>query len=195
MHDRAQKRGYEEEFDVQAIAREFGENDYMKVLNAGKILEKRGFVIANFDAGQGIHAWLTGEGSLAVEQGGLTGIIHEFRRSPANFLVMDHSTHIHGSSQNIAINSQLGSQSITSSTSALSPEVADLLDRIAMQLREATRVSETDRQALLNDLLTLRSELQRPTRRWGVIGDLLDSLANVAEISGLVMQLTGWLPR
>ena len=108
---------------------------------------------------------------------------------------MDHSTHIHGSSQKIAINSQLGSQSITSSTSALPPEVADLLDRIAMQLREATRVSETDRQALLNDLLTLRSELQRPTRQWGVIGDLLDSLANVAEISGLVMQLTGWLPR
>ena len=45
MYDRAQKRGYEEEFDVQAIAREFGENDYMKVLNAGKILEKRGFVM------------------------------------------------------------------------------------------------------------------------------------------------------
>jgi hypothetical protein len=113
MYDLAQTQGYAEQFDVRAIAREFGEHEYMKVFNASKVLEDKGWILANFTMDEGIHAFLTGEGSIAVERGGITGIIHAFRQNPRRFLVVDQSTHYHGpiSGQNIALNSQVGSVS------------------------------------------------------------------------------------
>jgi hypothetical protein len=139
-----------------------------------------------------------GRGAHAVEQGGLTGIISEYRRDPKRFLVVDRSTNFYGpiSGQNIAIQSDVGSQSTTSSS--VSPEVMSLLDQISAQLQQAASVSEADRQVLLNDVQTLRSELQRPRQRRGMISDLLSSLGSVAEITSLVMQvmqLTGFLPK
>ena len=195
MYDLAQRKGYSEPFDVRAIAREFGENESMKVFNAGKLLEQRNWIIARFDMGGGIDAWLTGEGAVAVEQGGLPGIIPEFRRDPARFLVVDHSTHYHGaiSGHNIAINSHVGSQSSTSST--LFKEVFTFLNQILTELKQANRLAEADRQDLLDDLQKLRSELQRPTRRAGIIREILSTLANVAEISDLVLKLSPHLPK
>jgi hypothetical protein len=197
LYDRAQIQGYSEDFNVRAIAQEFGETDYGKIYNAAKSLENRNWIIGHFTYPDGIHASLTGDGAMAVEQGGSTGIIPEYRRNPERFLVVDRSTHFHGafSGQNVAINSEVGAQSVTSSASALSPEVATLLDQIFTQLQHAASVNEADRQALLNDLQTLRSEMQRPARRSGMITDLLTSLGSVAEIANLVLQLTAFLPK
>src|SRR5918999_5473542 len=93
LHDLAQTQCYAEEFDVRAIAQEFGEHEYMKVFNASKVLEGKGWILPDYPVGGDIRAFLTGKGSIAVEQGGLTGIIQAFRQNPRRFLVVDQSTH------------------------------------------------------------------------------------------------------
>jgi hypothetical protein len=189
MHDLAQTQGYAEQFDVRAIAREFGEHEYMKVFNASKVLEGKGWILADYDVGEGIHAFLTGPGSIAVDQGGTTGIIHAFRQDPRRFLVVDRSTHYHGpiSGQNLAINSQVGSQSST--FSSVPREVVDMLGRISDQLRRSAELDEAHRHELLNDVQTLLSELQRATPRAGIVRDILSTLANVATIHPWAIQL------
>jgi hypothetical protein len=200
MHDRAQVQGYAQEFDLIAIAHEFGVADNHKVNNAAKVLDGRGLISAGFLYGGGVCAFLTGEGSIAVEQGGTTGIIHAYRHNPQRYLVSvvdhsTHSTHINAplSADNIAINAQMGSQSATSS--ALSPEVLDLLDRISHQLRQSAELTEARRRELLDDIQTLCLELQRAAPRTGMIHELLSPLANIATISDLVIQLYPYLPK
>jgi hypothetical protein len=197
MHDLAQAQGYAQAFDLIAIAHEFGVADNHKVNNAAKVLDGRGLISADFLYGGGVCAFLTGEGSVAVEQGGITGIIHAYRHNPQRYLVsvVDRSTHINAplSTGNIAINSQVGSQSATSS--ALSPEVLDLLDRISNQLRQSAELAEARRRDLLDDIQTLCLELQRAAPRTGMIHELLSPLANIATISDLVIQLYPYLPK
>ena len=192
MHDLAQTQGYAEQFDVRAIAREFGEHEYMKVFNASKVLEGEGWILADYDVGEGIHAFLTGPGSMAVEQGGITGIIHAFRRNPQQYLIalVDQRTQninygsISASGQNIAINAQVGSQSSTSSN--VPHEIIDLLGHISEQLRQS---DETRRHELLDDVQTLLSEFKRATPRAGIVRDILSTFANVATVHPWAVQL------
>jgi hypothetical protein len=86
MYDRAQTQGYEEHFDVRAIAQELGEIDYTKVYRASQVLEQDGLIRADYDVGNGVHAFLAGRGAIAVEHGGHTGILPQFRRNPQRFL-------------------------------------------------------------------------------------------------------------
>jgi len=195
MYDLAQKQGYSEDFDINAIAQEFGETDTHKVSNAARVLEGHGWIDATFEYGGGIHAFLTGPGSIAVEQGGTTGVIHAFRQNPRRFLVVDRSTHYHGpiTGQNIAINAQVGSQSATFST--LSPDVVALMDRIITELKQATELAEDDRREYLDDIQRLRSELQRRTPRVVIVSSILETLGNVATIHPWVKQLWALFPK
>jgi hypothetical protein len=91
------------------------------------------------------------------------------------------------SDSNVAVHSQVGSQSVTSSP--LSPDVNELLERICHELKQNTELAEAHRQELLKDVDTLRSELQRAKPRGGIIREVLSTFGDVASISGLVIQL------
>jgi hypothetical protein len=57
------------------------------VRNVAKSLESRGLIQAVFTDGGTVHASITGDGALLVEQSGNTGVIPAFRSNPNRFLV------------------------------------------------------------------------------------------------------------
>jgi hypothetical protein len=103
----------------------------------------------------------------------------------------DQSTHYHNiSGGNVAINSQVGSQSFTPSPTH---DVIELLNRISSQLAQDSELVEVRRQELLNDVRTLRSELERATPRQGFIRDILSTFGDVSSIASLIITLRQYL--
>jgi hypothetical protein len=191
LYDSANAHGRAEPVDLAAVAAEIGETDPMKVYNAGKALESRGLIRAAFryggDSGGPIDAWITSDGELLVEHGGMTGIIADFRRNPQRFMVsIDQSRHFHGavSNSNIAAHSQVSAQSL-----ALRQEQLAITERIADTIQKDLSLADEQRRHLLADVRTLRDELQRPKPRGGLIRDLLGTLSDVSSIAGLIIQL------
>jgi hypothetical protein len=197
LYDSASARGRGEPVDLAAVAAGLGETDPMKVYNAGKALESRGLIRAAFRyggaAGGPIDAWITGDGELLVEQGGTTGIIADFRRNPQRFMVsIDQSTHFHGtvSNSNIAAHSQVRTQSL-----ALPQEQLEIIDRMADTIQKDSLLAEDQRRDLLEDVRTLRGEIQRLKPRGGLIRDLLGTLSDVSSIAGLIIQLQPYISK
>jgi hypothetical protein len=196
-YDSASARGRGEPVDRAAVAAEFGETDPMKMYNAGKALESRGLIRAAFQyggaAGGPIDVWITSEGELLVEQGGTTGIIADFRRNPQGFMVsIDRSTHFHGtvSTSNIAAHSQVSAQSL-----ALPQKQLAVIERITDTIQKDLSLADEQRCHLLDDVCTLRDELQRPKPRGGLIRDLLGTLSDVSSIAGLIPQLQPYISK
>src|SRR5262249_36915253 len=86
LYDMAEAEGYSRLHDLRQIARQLGVTDDAKVLRIGKMLADRGLIQEAFTF-DGLDACILGPGTLLVEQGGSTGIIHAFRQTPDRFRV------------------------------------------------------------------------------------------------------------
>jgi hypothetical protein len=182
LYDLAESGGHMTLHELNPIAKELGVTDSMKVFNIAKSLEQRGLIKGAF--GRNVSACFTGNGSMFVEQGGDTGIIEEFRHSPARFIV-DQSTHFYGpvSGSNVAAHSTVGSQGVADSN------VERLLKAIVDRLAADSSLDETRRSELRQDIEALRSELQRSSPRRGMLRELLSTLSDVSSIAQLATQL------
>lgn len=183
LYELAESRGHMTVHGLNQIARQFGVTDASKVFNIAKSLEGRGLITALFTHDLTVSACITGDGSLFVEQGGATGVIGEFRRSPAQFIV-DNSTHFHGpvSGSNVAVRSTVGSQEVAGN-------VETLLRAITDRLAADSSLDETRLRELQQDVEGLRLELQRSSPRRGVLRELLSTLSDVSSIAQLAVEL------
>jgi hypothetical protein len=71
--------------------------------------------------------------------------------------------------------------------------VIELLNRISSQLAQDSELVEVRRQELLNDVRTLRSELERAMPRQGFIRDILSTFGDVSSIASLIITLRQYL--
>ena len=87
LYDLAESEGHFKLHDLNETAQEFGITDMARVFRLAQALEGRGLITGAFASGPSVHASITGEGTLFVEQGGNTGIIKDYREHPQSFTV------------------------------------------------------------------------------------------------------------
>jgi len=167
-------------FDVNAIVRTLKDKfPEQWVFDAGKVLESRGWGQVLFTFGGGFHARLTGEGRLYVEEERGTGIIKQYRMHPEYFVIETPETN-------------KAAAAGTTGATAIEQERAPALQIVA-QLREMLRVESTlsaaERDDLLSDVEMVEQQLKKREPNRAALAALLEPLARVTSIAGLVSEL------
>jgi hypothetical protein len=187
LYDLAEAEGHFKLHDLNEIAQDFGVTDMARVFRLAQALEGRDLITGSFASGPSVHASITGEGTLFVEQGGNTGVIRDYREHPQTFSVsIDQSTHFHAAvaNSNVAVHSPEVRQHLE-----LSAEISSLLAAIEASVQTDSRLDQRRRDEALSDVSVLRSELARERPRRPVVDSILATLGDLSSITSLIMQL------
>lgn len=188
LYDLAEAEGHFKLHDLNGIARELGVTDMARIFRLAQALEGRDLITGSFASGPSVHASITGEGTLFVEQGGNTGVIRDYREHPQTFTVaIDQSTHFHATvaNSNVAVHSPETRQY----SSASSAEISSLLAAIEASVQTDSGLDQRRRDEALSDISVLRSELARERPRRPVADSILATLGDLSSITSLLMQL------
>lgn len=187
LYDAAENEGHLKMFSLNDFAKQLGVSDIGKIINAAKILERRGLIKnVSYQIGGNVDASVSGEGCLLVERGGQTGIITKYRNNPDAYTVnINQSTVIHGnvSSSNIAAHSSNVTQKV------LSNDIQHIITQIINTLNKDASLSPADREDLLHDVETLKGQLSKNKKDRTLIERVLSNLSGVASIGSFVTNL------
>jgi len=169
---------------LSAIASDFGVTDKSHVSSVARMLEHRGLINATFTRETEVYASIKAEGEFLVEQGGETGILRQYAQDPKSLLVVDQSTHFHGSiaHSNIVTHSSRVTQ-------LNSTEVQRLLDLVHTVIAEDPSLPLEAKNRAWADVDLIRTEVERQAPREGIVREALATLGDIASITSFVAQL------
>jgi hypothetical protein len=150
------------------------------VFDAAKHLDYQGLVNWMKVMGRTAPVALTGDGRLYVEQGGVTGVIAEYREQPWQFVL------ISGEGHNVAV-SQTGG--VTQAANRAEGDVFVLLSQIENGIEADQTLSPEAKAAAQIDLQAVRGQLQKPEPNRTVIKALLEPMTALASVGSLVLKL------
>jgi hypothetical protein len=151
------------------------------VFDAAERLDLQGLVKWMRVFGRTAMVVLTGEGRLYVEQGGATGVIHEYQRQPSQFFV------ITGEGHNVAI-SQTGDV-VQDARRQEQGDVFVLISQIENGLEADDTLTDEQRAGFRTDLEAVRGQLEKPEPNRSVIKALLEPIGSLASVGSLVVKL------
>jgi hypothetical protein len=171
-------------FDVNAIRRELAADVPSQwVFDAGKVLESRGLAQVAFTFGGGCHARLTGEGRLFVEEERGTGIIRQYRTSPADFVSVS------GTGNQVTVGRDTGRVSQTMAMEREREPAFLVLRHLKEALGRDATLTEAERTDLLTDVEMIEQQLRKREPNRPALAALLEPLSRVTSIAGLVADL------
>ncbi len=173
-------------FSVNDFMPKLGITDRNEVQKAINYLGDRGFIIlAGFDMFGGISAGITIEGSVFVEEGGETGMIEQYRKSPR---ALGKTPPIPtppsiDQERNEVVNE--GKQSPLFACRAVEAVLEDIEDI----LRRDDTVAADAKKDLLSDLATIKIQMERNVKNRQVIDVVVENLSTVSSIAPLTTGL------
>ena len=183
LYDAEQQEGPDRFFDLVAMAQQLKQEVPFKwVFDVGKVLEARGLATCLSALGGAMHAQLTGEGRIYVEERlERGGVISDYFESRGEFLRPS------GPDGRGALRPP-GPPSSQTIEEQRRPAF-ELLDRIERQLREDKLLHPQVQQDCLGDVEAIRSQLRKGEPNMTVLASLLDSVGRAPSIASLVANL------
>ena len=179
-------------FTVNDFAPMFGISDRHALQEAMDLLGDRGLVInAAMDMMGGISAAITMEGSVFVEEGGMTGIIGRYREDRGAFISsepFEAPSAPSGLSEPSAPFQPPAGQPEAASFSAGGAVEAIIAD-MARILERGAGVGDEERKDAMADLAALKIQLSRSAANARVVEALIDGLCRVGPIAPLAAAL------
>jgi len=170
-------------FDLNAVAREIKDNVPQSwVFDAAKVLETRGLADCIFTFG-GVHAQLSGEGRLYVEEG--RGITQEVVQDRAKFF----SVNVSGGNVQIVGGDNSGQLSQTVTIEEERAPAFRILTEARAIVEKDRGLPEVNRAEALTALELIRLQLKKPEPNRSIIAAVLDPLSKIASIAGAVANL------
>lgn len=167
LYELAESSGYGTYWNIISIANEFYEKDFQKIFNIVKYLENYGFISPIYALGGFVHALITGQGAIFVENGGKTGIIRKYKSNPSVYIFSDISN------SNIMINSVDASQEFTIE------KKIQLIETIKNSINNEKDLSIEEKEDYLKDVESLKYQINKATPNKKIINVILESLSNV----------------
>lgn len=134
----------------------------------------------------GIACEFTYDGDKALSYGSYDAYLRSLPTTQPFGINVDQSFKNYGSinGSNIAVHSNRVNQTIGGNS-----EIEKLFQQIIETIQQDTTLTQTKLQELIDDVQSLKKELQRPNPRPGILTDLYSFIGNTASIAGYLPQL------
>ncbi len=172
--------------DLNAIARQIKDPfPETWVIDAAKVLQSRGLLDCVFTFGS-VHARLTGEGRLFIEEDRGTGIIREYKQNPERFI---QNVSISGSNNRVMLGQARGDVTQEQQLEQERRPAFALVDEIKRKVTSDPSLSDREKEELVGDVESIRVQLLKREPSLPVLSALLAPLSKLTSIGSNVASL------